>query len=98
MGRARAMWRDQLDAGLARLEERDGGFAVVLSFWRPAPPPGRAAPLAQVERDRIAERAAAPLRSARPQSDPYVGLFEQLAPENPAIVLAEEGDGRTRGE
>jgi hypothetical protein len=33
-----------------------------------------------------------------PQADPFVGLFERLAPENPAIVLAEEGDGRTRGE
>jgi hypothetical protein len=40
------------------------------------------------------ERIEAPLRPRAPQLSPYVGLFEQLAPENPAVILAEEGDGR----
>jgi hypothetical protein len=96
--RARAQWKDALANGLAKLVEREDGFAVVLHYWRPVPSPGRTPGLAPAERDAIAERAAAPLRGAFPQADPYVGLFERLAPENPAIVLAEEGDGRTRGE
>lgn len=96
--RARAQWRDQLANGLAKLEEREGGFAIVLHYWRPVAVPGRKTSLAPAEREELAERAAAPMRGANPQADPYVGLFERLAPENPAIVLAEEGDGRTRGE
>ena len=98
LGRARAAWREAVENGLAKIEEREGGYVVVLSFWRPVASPGRTSPLAPVERSEIAERAAAPLRATGPQADPYVGLFERLAPENPAIVLAEEGDGRTRGE
>jgi hypothetical protein len=96
--RARAQWKDELASGLATLEEREGGVAIVLRYWRPVPSPGRSSSLAPAERDEIAERAAAPMRGANPQADPFVGLFERLAPENPAIVLAEEGDGRTRGE
>lgn len=96
--RARAQWREQLANGLAKLEEREGGIAIVLHYWRPVATPGRPSPLAPAERNEIAERSAAPMRGFGPQADPYVGLFERLAPENPAIVLAEEGDGRTRGE
>lgn len=96
--RARAQWREQLANGLAKLEEREGGFAIVLHYWRPVAVAGRASSLAPSERVEIAERSAAPMRGVNPQADPYVGLFERLAPENPAIVLAEEGDGRTRGE
>ena len=98
LGRARAAWRKAVENGLAKVEEREGGYVVLLSFWRPVASPGRTAPVAPVERDEIAERAAAPLRPTEPQANPFVGLFERLAPENPAIVLAEEGDGRTRGE
>jgi len=96
--RARAQWREQLANGLAKLEEREGGFAIVLHYWRPVVVTGRTTVLAPSERTEIAERSAAPMRGLGPQADPYVGLFERLAPENPAIVLAEEGDGRTRGE
>jgi hypothetical protein len=98
LGRARAAWKTAVETGLARVEEREEGYQVLISYWRPVHAPGRTAPLAPAERDEIAQRAAAPLRPAGPQADPYVGLFERLAPENPAIVLAEEGDGRTRGE
>lgn len=58
-------------------------FQVLLRFWRPIP-----------QASDLAQRAAAPLRGRRPQATPYVGLFERLAPENPAVILAEEGDGR----
>ncbi len=98
LGRARAAWREAVENGLAKIEEREGGYVVVLSYWRPVQSPGRTSPVAPVERDEIAQRAAAPLRPTEPQANPFVGLFETLAPENPAIVLAEEGDGRTRGE
>lgn len=98
LARARAVWRAALDSGLAQLREVDGGFQVWLNFWRPLPRPGMTPPLAPGERSELAQRAAAPMRANAAQLDPYVGLFEQLAPENPAIVLAEEGDGRTRGE
>jgi hypothetical protein len=98
IARARAVWRIALDTGLAQLREVDGGLHVWLSFWRPLPRPGVTAPLAPVEKSELAERAAKPLRAAVEQLDPYVGLFERLAPENPAIVLAEEGDGRTHGD
>lgn len=67
----------------ARLQEREGRFELVLQHWRPEP----AGPS-------VAERAAAPLRPRAPQASPYVGLFESLAPENPAVILADEGDGR----
>jgi len=98
LGRARAAHKQLVESGLAKVEEREEGYVVLVSFWRPVAAPGRSAPLAPGERDEIAQRAAAPLRPPGPQADPYVGLFERLAPENPAIVLAEEGDGRTRGE
>lgn len=98
LGRARAAWRAAVENGLAKVEEREGGYVVLLSYWRPVQSPGRAAPLAPAERDELAERLAAPLLPDAPQANPYVGLFERLAPENPTIVLAEEGDGRTRGE
>ncbi|MDX2234473.1 MAG: hypothetical protein NW200_08230 [Hyphomonadaceae bacterium] len=98
LGRARSAFRQFVEHGLARIEEREGGYVVLLSYWRPVQSPGRIAKLAPVERDELAQRAAAPLRAEGPQADPFVGLFERLAPENPAIVLAEEGDGRTRGE
>lgn len=58
-------------------------FQLLQRYWRPQPPTPD-----------LAVRAAAPLRGRGPQATPYVGLFEQLAPENPAVILAEEGDGR----
>ena len=85
--------------GLAEIVEREGRFAVSVTFWRAMHAPGIAAPLAPAERTELAERAAAPLRPDAPQSELDIGLFERLAPENPDIVLvAEEGDGRFRGE
>jgi len=60
---------------------------LLLRYWRPIAH-------AAVEPADLAALAAAPLRGRRPQASPYVGLFEQLAPENPAVILAEEGDGR----
>ncbi|MBY0448968.1 MAG: hypothetical protein K2P95_09780, partial [Hyphomonadaceae bacterium] len=60
-----------------------GRHALLLRFWRL-----RAAPAP------LQERLEAPLRPRAPQASPFVGLFEQLAPENPAVILAEEGDGR----
>jgi len=98
LGRARAAWREAVETGLAKIEAREGGYVVLLSYWRLVASPGRTARIAPVERDEIAQRAAAPLRPTEPQANPFVGLFERLAPENPVIVLAEEGDGRTRGE
>lgn len=82
-----------LPEGLAEIVERDGRFLVQLAFWRPI-----AASLSPAERAQLDQRAAAPLRAPEPQLPADVGLFERLAPENPAIVLAEEGDGRMRGE
>lgn len=89
---ARGAQKKAFDAGFAQVVERDGGFAVAISFWRPIPTamPG----VAPAERATLALRAAAPLTGPMPQLTPYVGLFERLAPENAAIVLAEEGDGR----
>ena len=84
--------------GLGEIVEREGKFAVTLTFWRPMHAPGVAAPLSPGERTELAERVAAPLRGEAPQSELDIGLFERLAPENPDIVLvAEEGDGRFRG-
>ncbi|GAM98079.1 hypothetical protein U91I_01709 [alpha proteobacterium U9-1i] len=84
--------------GLAHIVEREGKFAVELTFWRPMHPPGVAAPLAPMERTELAERVAAPLKGPTPQAELDVGLFERIAPENPDVVLVtEEGDGRFRG-
>jgi hypothetical protein len=92
-------WGDLIRAGNAEIVEREGRFAVEVTFWRPMHAPGVAAPLAPAERTELAERIAAPLRSEAPQAELDVGLFESVAPENPDVVLVtEEGDGRFRGE
>ncbi len=95
--RARALQnlllRPLIEQGHVTIEERGGRFVPMLHFWRPI-----AAALSPAERSELAARAGAPLRSAEPQADPYIGLFEALAPENPTIILADEGDGRARGE
>ncbi len=92
-------WGALIENGLAEIVEREGKFAVTLTFWRPMHAPGVAAPLAPAERSELAERAAAPLRGAEPQAELDIGLFENPAPENPNVVLVtEEGDGRFRGE
>ena len=96
--RLMARWGDWIANGLAEIIEREGKLAVTISYWRPAPPPGAAAPLTPAERTELAERIAAPLRAETPQAPLDFGLFERPAPENPDIVLAEEGDGRVRGE
>jgi hypothetical protein len=82
-----------LPEGVAEIVEREGRFVVQITFWRPI-----AARLSPAERAEIDRRAASPLRAPEPQLPADVGLFERLAPENPAIVLAEEGDGRTHSE
>lgn len=85
--------------GLAEIVEREGKFALCVTYWRPMHAPGVAAPLAPAERTELAERAAAPLRPDTPQAELDIGLFEHVAPENPDVVLVtEEGDGRFRGE
>jgi hypothetical protein len=89
-------WGEMIKSGLAEIVEREGKFAVELTFWRAMR--GAGAPLAPGERSEIAERASAPLRGSLPQSPLDIGLFERPAPENPDIILAEEGDGRFRGE
>jgi hypothetical protein len=93
--RARALGRATLlvEHGHAEIVEREGRFVVLLTFWRPL-----ASRLAPAERAELEARVAAPLRPIGPQANPYIGLFERLAPENPTIVLAEEGDGRTHGD
>jgi len=84
--------------GLGEIVEREGKFALSVTFWRPMHAPGIAAPLAPAERTELAERVAAPMRSEKPQEDLDIGLFEDIAPENPGVVLVtEEGDGRFRG-
>lgn len=91
-------WGDRVRNGLAEIVEREGKFAVMITFWRPMHAPGIAAPLAPAERTELAERMAAPLRPNAPQADLDIGLFEDQAPENPNVVLVtEEGDGRFRG-
>ncbi|HVK80196.1 MAG TPA: hypothetical protein VM915_06245, partial [Verrucomicrobiae bacterium] len=91
-------WGDLVRNGLAEIIEREGKFAVSITFWRPMHAPGIAAPLAPVERIELAERVAAPMRGPEPQQDLDIGLFEDIAPENPGVVLVtEEGDGRFRG-
>jgi hypothetical protein len=91
-------WGDAVRSGLGEIVEREGKFALRLTFWRPMHAPGVAAPLAPVERIELAERVAAPLKPQAPQADLDIGLFEDQAPENPNVVLVtEEGDGRFRG-
>lgn len=91
-------WGDLVRNGLAEIVEREGKFAVSVTFWRPMHAPGIAAPLAPAERIELSERVAAPMRGAEPQQDLDIGLFEDIAPENPGVVLVtEEGDGRFRG-
>lgn len=91
-------WGALIRSGLAEVVEREGKFAVCVTFWRPMHAPGVAAPLAPAERSELAERVAAPLRAETPQADMDIGLFEDPAPENPNVVLVtEEGDGRFRG-
>lgn len=93
-GRAEAARRKLSAPAAARLEARDGKYTLVLSYWRPS---ARHGPLGERDRSALTERAQAPLRPRAPQATPYVGLFERLAPENPAVILAEEGDGRGEG-
>jgi hypothetical protein len=91
-------WGELVRSGLAEIVEREGKFAVSITFWRPMHAPGVAAPLAPVERIELAERLAAPLSPEAPQADLDIGLFEETATENPNVVLVtEEGDGRFRG-
>jgi hypothetical protein len=91
-------WAKVVTSGLGEIVEREGKFAISLTYWRPIHAPGVAAPLAPVERIELAERMAAPLKPQAPQSDLDIGLFEDQAPENPNVVLVtEEGDGRFRG-
>ncbi len=91
-------WGKRIEQGIAEIVEREGKLAVAIAYWRPSPPPGEQAPLTLAERNELAARIAAPMRSDLPQAPMDVGLFERPAPENPDIVLAEEGDGRVRGE
>src|SRR5262249_6514419 len=91
-------WGELVRTGLGEIVEREGKFALCITFWRPMHAPGVATPLAPAERSELAERVAAPLRSPAPQADMDIGLFENPAPENPNVVLVtEEGDGRFRG-
>lgn len=91
-------WGQFVQDGLAEIVEREGKFAVAITFWRPMHAAGIAAPLAPMERTELAERVAAPLKGPEPQADLDIGLFEDQAPENPNVVLVtEEGDGRFRG-
>jgi hypothetical protein len=92
-------WAELVKSGLGEIVEREGKFAVAVTFWRPLHAPGLAAPLAPAERTELAERMAAPLKPQMRQDDLDIGLFERVAPENPSVVLVtEEGDGRFRGE
>lgn len=92
-------WGEVVRSGLGEIVEREGKFALMVTFWRPMHAPGIAAPLAPAERSELAARIAAPLAPSAPQEDLDIGLFEDQAPENPNVVLVtEEGDGRFRGE
>ncbi len=92
-------WGALIKSGLGEIVEREGRFALLVTFWRPLHAPGLAARLAPVERSELAARIAAPLQGAGPQEELDIGLFEDTAPENPNVVLVtEEGDGRFRGE
>ncbi len=91
-------WGRFVESGLGEIVERDGKFALAITYWRPMHAPGVAAPLAPVERIELAARVVAPLRGPEPQAELDIGLFEDQAPENPNVVLVtEEGDGRFRG-
>jgi hypothetical protein len=91
-------WGEAVRSGLGEIVEREGKFAIAITYWRPIHAPGIAAPLAPIERIELAERVAAPMRGPTPQADLDIGLFEDQAPENPNVVLVtEEGDGRFRG-
>lgn len=91
-------WGEVVRSGLGEIVEREGKFAISLTYWRPMHAPGIAAPLAPIERIELAERVAAPMRGPTPQADLDIGLFEEQATENPNVVLVtEEGDGRFRG-
>ena len=92
-------WGDVVRSGLGEIVEREGKFALRITFWRPMHAPGIAAPLTPAERTELAERLAAPLKSDAHQDELDIGLFEDIAPENPDVVLVtEEGDGRFRGD
>lgn len=91
-------WGDKVRSGLGEIVEREGRFAFAITYWRPMHAPGLVAPLTPIERSELAERVAAPLRGPQPQAELDIGLFEDVAPENPGVVLVtEEGDGRFRG-
>jgi len=92
-------WGELVRSGLGEIVEREGKFALRITFWRPMHAPGVAAPLTPAERTELAERLAAPLKAGAPQDELDIGLFEDIAPENPDVVLVtEEGDGRFRGD
>lgn len=96
-GLARAAAPALAAQGLAKVEPRGDRFALIVTYWRPVP----SAPqpkLAPVERDELAFRAAQPLKGPKPQLPLNIGLFERLAPENPAIILAEEEGVGRKGE
>jgi hypothetical protein len=97
--RARLMnrWGHLVEAGLGDVLLQDGLCVLALAYWAPASPRS-GLHLAPAERTALAERMAAPLRGVKPQAPLDIGLFERLAPENPAVVLAEEGDGRRHQE
>lgn len=89
--RARTRYGAHVQSGNGEIVAREDGFSLLITYWRPI----RSIPITPGERAEIAARAAAPLRGPPGQDHPFIGLFESLAPENPAIVLAEEGDGRS---
>src|SRR5262249_30576356 len=74
-----ARWARWVEDGLADIIERDGKLAISVTYWRPTPPPGTAAPLTAGERTELAQRIAAPLRSDVPQAPMDIGLFERPA-------------------
>lgn len=76
----------------ARIDQNGERWQLLLTYWRPDPHR-----FGDKDREVITSRVQSPLRARAPQASPYVGLFERLAPENPAVVLAEEGDGRAEG-
>lgn len=110
--RAAAATKGLLEQGLASLVEREGRFAVEVTYWRPFAMGARA--LLPAERAQIAARLAEPLRGQGAQEPLTFGLFEaiaedvppapladlapseSLAPENPAIILVND-EGDGRG-
>lgn len=83
--KAMTKWSLQIEAGLAELSAAGDRFQLMVRFWQPV--------IADGTQD-LKARLAAPLRAALPQAPLDIGLFERRAPENPDVVLAEEGDGR----